>query len=90
MDSKSFILIKVLDRETGNVNENFGDITDRECCISELEIGMPMIVKFSKNTLTIYTSIVEDFYEDEYGIWVITEGKEYRFNDTLLFDTIVE
>ena len=33
---------------------------------------------------TCYTSVVEDIEETDYGIWVTTENRVYRFDDVRL------
>lgn len=48
--------------------------------ILELEINEPMVIRFVDG-YTFTTSTVVDIDETDYGIWVMTTDKTYRFDD---------
>ena len=85
MNLKKYVIAEVLDRKTKKRSEEFGYRVGRECYIKNLEVGTLMWVKYEDGRM-FRTSIVEDFIECEYGIWVTTGNREYRFDDVLMLD----
>ena len=79
-----YLIGEILDRETGNRSEKFGYRVGRECYITVLEVGLPMFVEYVNNDKVFYTSVVEQIDENEYGIWVTTKNRDYRFDNMRL------
>lgn len=82
---KKYVIGEVLDKETNNRSEKFGYRVGRECFIPVLENGASMVVEYEDGRM-FFTSIVEEISECEYGIWVTTKNRVYRFDDVLMLD----
>ena len=82
---RNYVIGEVVDRATGQRSEKFGHIIGMECFISVLEEDSPMVVK-CKDGNVLRTSPVEDICECEYGVWVTTRNRDYRFDDVLMLD----
>ena len=78
-----YIIGEVLDKETNKRSEKYGYRVGRECFITVLEEGSIMIGEYEDGRM-FYTSVVEDIEETDYGIWVTTENRVYRFDDVRL------
>ena len=47
-----------------------------------------MFVEYVNNDKMFYTSVVEQIDENEYGIWVTTKNRDYRFDDVQLLNEL--
>ena len=81
-----FFIGEILDKETNDRSEKFGYRVGRECFITVLEKGSPLVVEYTDNDRMFFTSVVEDIEETDYGIWVTTKNRVYRFDDLRLLD----
>ena len=81
-----FFIGEILDKETNDRSERFGYRVGRECFITVLEKGSPLVAEYTDNDRMFFTSVVEDIEETDYGIWVTTKNRVYRFDDVRLLD----
>lgn len=85
VDWRNYVIGEVIDRATEQQSEKLEHIVGMECFISVLEEGSSMIVQ-CKDGNVLHTSPVEDICECEYGVWVTTRNRDYRFDDVLMLD----
>lgn len=72
---------EILDISTGKRNEQFAYRVGRECVLDFNFIveGRPMVV-FYPNGSYFSTSIVQEVEQTDYGYWIITMNRKYRFD----------
>ena len=78
-----YLIGEVLDRETNKRSGKFGYRVGRECCILALEKGELLVAEYEDGRM-FFTSPVADIEETDYGIWVTTQNRIYRFDDMRL------
>lgn len=78
---QKLIISEVLDNSTGKRSERFGYRVGRECCTAKpyIEEGVPLIVNYFNNRGFMTTPVL-DVEEDDYGFWVKTKNRNYRFD----------
>lgn len=75
-----FIIGELLDNDTRERSIELGYAVGRMCDIVQLEIGESMVIQYPIGTW-FYSDIVKEIDETDYGVWVKTEKRTYRFDD---------
>lgn len=74
-----YIIGEILDNDTQKRSEKWGYRVGRECYLVLLKEGYRMIVEYP-NGGTFETSTVQEVDQTDYGFWVKTMNRTYRFD----------
>lgn len=80
----NYIIGEVLDVSTRTRSSKFGYRIGRKCKIkndewNQWKIGNSLVVEYPDDKY-FTTSPMEDFEETDYGVWVTTKNRIYRFD----------
>lgn len=75
-----YIIGEVLDNGTQERSKEWGYRVGRECYIVLMEKGKCLLVEYPNGKGTFKTSIVEEVEQTDYGFWVKTINRTYRFD----------
>lgn len=76
---RKYIIGEVLDNDTQNRSEEYAYRIGRECYLIQMEEGESLIAEYSDGR-RLTTSYVKDIEQTDYGFWVITSNRTYRFD----------
>ena len=76
---RKYIIGEVLDNDTQERSEEYSYRIGRECYLIQIEEGKSLIVEYS-NGRRLTTSCVIDIDQTDYGFWVVTRNRTYRFD----------
>lgn len=74
-----FIIGEVLDNDTQKRSEEYAYRIGRECYLVQMEEGKNMIVEYWDGRI-LTTTNVKDVEQTDYGFWVKTMNRTYRFD----------
>ena len=75
-----YIIGEVLDNDTQKRSKQWGYRVGRECYIVLAEEGKSMIIEYTNDKGTFITSTVKEVSRTNYGVWVTTNNRIYRFD----------
>lgn len=75
-----YIIGEVLDNDTQIRSKELGYIVGRECYIVLLEKGECMLLEYTDNRGAFKSTTVEYIDQTDYGFWVNTKNRTYRFD----------
>lgn len=76
---KKLLLHSIYNRKTGE--RVLKEKSDRICSLSFEKDFTEMIIRYEKGGTLKHFEKVEDITETDYGVWVTTTNKEWRFDD---------
>ena len=79
-----YIIGEVLDNDTQERSKEWGYRVGRECYLVLFEEGKCMIVEYT-NGRHFRTSLVQEVEQTDYGFWVTTLNRTYRFDIESLY-----
>ena len=77
-----FTIGEIIDKNTKKRCETLGYRIGRKCYIwnDGFQVEKSLLVNY-EDDVYFFTTPIEDFYQDDYGVWVITKNREYRFDN---------
>lgn len=82
MAKRKYVIGEILDKITNERSAKFGYRVGRTCYIDDeyVEEGFPLIVEYDEMRY-FRTSTIVSIDETDYGVWIETLNRKYRFDD---------
>ncbi|MGL5328359.1 MAG: hypothetical protein ACRDD7_03750 [Peptostreptococcaceae bacterium] len=74
-----YIIGEVLDNDTQKRSKEWGYRVGRECYVVLAQVGYCLIVEYPDGNI-FRTSTVKKVEETDYGLWIETNNRTYRFD----------